>query len=204
MQGVRRDGGVFYHAIALTKEFLCHGEFTIVLCTTITFHRDGAAVFVPTKGHDRSEAVPEIFAVKRQAFGQFVLVERKPLVECFGQGLGISLVDEVVEGIVTWHGEASIFIADVEPDCFALSLAEGSAALPDRFDIWGTHEKSVTDETEHSDFGITSGVGTAVIGNVVKSVREAAQMFAGQGATRSGNALAGSFLIDLRERRWAR
>lgn len=125
---------------------------------------------MPTKGHDRSKAVPEIFAVQRQAFGQFVLVEREPLVERFGQGLGIGLVDEVIERIVTWHGEASIFITDVEPDGFTLVLTEGGAALPDGFDIRGTYQKSVADETEHRDFGITSGVCAAVVGNAVKGV----------------------------------
>lgn len=57
------------------------------------------------------------------------------------------------------------------------------------------------DEAEHGDFRIASGQGTAVIGDVVKSVRETAKVFAGQGTARSGDSLAGSFLEYFRQGR---
>jgi hypothetical protein len=61
----------------------------------------------------------------------------------------------------------------------------------------------VGDEAEHCHFGIPSGVGAAVIGDFVKGVRKASQVFVVESTTRSGNALACSFLIDLAERRRA-
>jgi hypothetical protein len=158
---------------------------------------------MPTDRDNRSQAVPEVFAIKGQAFGQLVLMDGEPAVERVGQGVGVCFVGEVVEGIIAWHDEAPLFIAHVESDGFALALAQGSAAFPDCFDIRGAGEQSVGDEDEHCNFGIPSGVGTAVIGDFVKGVREASQVFVVESTTRSGHALACSFLIDLGERRRA-
>ena len=143
----------------------------------------------------------EVFAIKGEAFGELVLMDREPLVEGGGEGDRIDAVDEVVEGIVAGHDEVSAFAPDVEADGFALVLAEGGAAFPNRFDVGRSDEQAVGDEAEHRDFGVAPGEGAAVIGDVVKGVREAAQVFVGEGAAGSGDSFTGAFLIDLRERR---
>jgi len=51
-----------------------------------------------------------------------------------------------------WHDKPSVFIAHVEPEGFALALAEGGAAFPDGFDIRGTDEQALGDEGERRDF----------------------------------------------------
>jgi len=147
--------------------------------------------------------VTEVFAIEGEAFGKLVLMDREPLVEGSGEGDRIDAVDEVVEGIVAGHDEVPAFAADVEPDGFALALAEGGAAFPNRFDVGRSDEQAMGDEAEHRDLGVAPGEGTAVIGDVVKGVREAAQVLVGEGTTRSGHSFTGAFLIDLRERRGA-
>jgi hypothetical protein len=59
------------------------------------------------------------------------------------------------------------------------------------------------DEAEHGDFGIASGIGAAVVRDVIEGVGQAAEVLDGQGAARSGNSLAGSLLIYFREGRRA-
>ena len=102
-----------------------------------------------------------------------------------------------------WDDEASLFTMHVESDGFALALAQGSAAFPDCFDIRRTGEHSVGDETRHGNFGIQSDGGAAVIGDFVKGVREASQVFVVESTTRSSNAFGGPFLIDPGEKRRA-
>lgn len=91
----------------------------------------------------------------------------------------------------------------IESDGFALTLAEGGAGFPDGFVARRTEKQAVGNEAEHGDFGITSGAGAAVVGDFVKAVREAAEVLAGEGASRSGNSPGGSFLKNSREGRRA-
>lgn len=53
----------------------------------------------------------------------------QPLVECFGEGLRVDAVDEIVEGVIARHNKPVALIAHVEANGFALALAEGSATF---------------------------------------------------------------------------
>ena len=73
--------------------------------------------------YDGSEGVAEVFSVQGEAFGQPVLVDREPLVECGGKGFGVDGVDEIVDGTVAGHDEAPVLVTHVQTYGFALSLA---------------------------------------------------------------------------------
>lgn len=75
-----------------------------------------------------------------------------------------------VQGVVAGHDEASASVTDVEADGAALVLAQGSAAFPDGFDIRCADEQAVGDEAKHADFRLTSGLGAAGIGDLMKFV----------------------------------
>ena len=90
----------------------------------------------------------EVFAVEGEAFGQKVAVGGEPLVDGVGEGVGVDLVDDVVEGIVAGEEEqAANGVAAGEADGGALVLVEGAAFGPDGFDIGGSAEKSVAEES---------------------------------------------------------
>ena len=200
MEGVGCDRSIFYKRGAFFEEFLGDGEFAVVFFSAVAGHCNGPSVFVFAEGDDGSEVVAEVFAVEGKAFGKLVLMGGEPLVEGGGEGRRIDAVDEVVEGVVAGHDEVPAFAADVEADGFALALAEGGAAFPDRFDVGRSDEQAVGDEAEHRDFSVASRERAAVIGDLVEGVREAAEVFVGEGAAGSGDSFRGAFLIDHGQR----
>ena len=198
VQSVGGDGCVFKHCTTLLEELLGHREFAVVFLSAVTCHGDGPTVLMFAYRDDGSEGVAEIFSIQGQAFGKLVLMGGEPLVQSVGEGLGIDAIDKVVEGVVAGHDKPPVLIAHIESDSFALALAQGTAAFPDRFDVRRSDEQAVSDEAKHGDFGIASGVAAAVIGDVIERVREAAEVLGCQGAARSGNSLTGSLLKNFR------
>ena len=77
-------------------------------------HRDGATVLLATERDDHSTfAIADGFAVQGEALGQAALILLKPAGDCFGVGIGVDLVHEVVEGVVARHFEppAAVFFS---------------------------------------------------------------------------------------------
>ena len=101
---------------------------------------------VVTEGDEGSEFAfaTEILAVECEAFGEEVAVSREPLVDGPSEGVGIDLVDDVVESVVTGEEElAANRVAAGETEGGALVLVEGTAFGPDGFDIGSAAEVSV-------------------------------------------------------------
>jgi len=139
----------------LLEEFLRDGEFAIVLLSAVALHGNGTPVLVPTECNDGSKRVPEVFSIQCEAPREFVLVDSEPEVECLGEFARVSFVDEIVDGIVARHDESPVFIAHGESNGLALGLAQGTAALPNGFDVGRPREQTVGDESEYGYFGVT-------------------------------------------------
>ena len=91
---------------------------------------------------------PRSLPPEGEAFGQEVAVGREPLVDGVGEGVGVDLVDDVVEGVVAGEEElAADGVATSKADGGALVLVEGTAFGPDGFDVGGAAEQAVGEQS---------------------------------------------------------
>ena len=119
------------------------GEFAVALFPAVGAHGEGLAVRVVAEGDECAEAAfsAEILAVDGEGFGQKVAVGDEPGVDGASEGVGIDLVDDVVEGIVAGHEElAALEVAAGQAEGGALLLVERSAFAPDGFHVGRTAE----------------------------------------------------------------
>ena len=141
--GVGEDGG------GLFEEDLADGQFAVVLFAAVGAHGERRSGGVVAEGDERSEFAfsTEVFAVEGEGFGEEVAVGGEPLVDGEGKGVGVDLVDDVVEGVVAGEGEqVANRMAAGEADGGALVLVEGAAFGPDGFDVGGTAEQAVGEQ----------------------------------------------------------
>ena len=97
LEGVAGDDGVDEDGAACLRSVWLTGQFAIVLFAAVGAHDQRDSGGVVAEGDGGSEFA---FAAEGEAFGEEVVVGREPLVDSVGKGVGVDLVDDVVEGIV--------------------------------------------------------------------------------------------------------
>lgn len=160
-------GGVF------GEEVLGDGEFAVGFFAAVGALGHGLAGLLMTEGDEAAEFAfgSEVLAIEAEGLGQAVTMCGKPGVEGAREGKGIDGVDEVVEGVVAGHFEASaLFVTAGEANGAALVLVERGAFAPNGFDVRSAAQQAVGDESEHGSKGVASGFFVAGIGDVFEGL----------------------------------
>lgn len=182
-------GGVF------VEKALGDREFAVVFFAAVGALGEGLAGGVEAKGDDAAESAfgSDAFAVQREGFGKQFAVFHKPGIEGTGELDRVDAVDDVVEGTVAGHGEqAGLGVFASQADGTALVLIEGSAFLPDRFDVMCAADQPIDKEGEHGAEGVADGFGVAGVGEPLQRVSQGAQLGTFQGAAGTGGVAIGN------------
>lgn len=125
---MKLGGGIF------GEEVLGHGEFAVGLFAAVGALSHGLAGLLMAEGDNPTEFAfgSEVFAVEGEGLGQVVAVGRKLSVEGARKGKGVDGVDEVIEGVVSWHFETTApFLTTGQANGPALVLVQRGAFTPD-------------------------------------------------------------------------
>ena len=176
VKGVEGEQFVVEFDFVTGKQGARFADFAVFFFPGGRAHGDGASGFLLAKGDDYAGfAVADGFAVEGEALGQDALVVLQPPGEGGGEGDGVNVVDEVVEGVVAGHFEptTAVFFAPGQSDGFAVTLAQGGDFLVDVGHVLAAHDHAEGNEGEHGAQGMAATVGAAGVGHFQKGLAEA-------------------------------